>query len=172
MHVLPTGFQKVHYYGFLNNRMKSKNLKLIFKLQGYHKFKQRYAGLVMADLMKRISKKDICCWPECGHSAMRVFGRTHGAFGSQPFDHTVFKACTVGGLFGMSNFSHMTATKTSILWFCWDSTFLRPSRINAIPIYSVATRPRIGTIGKNHIQSRFTQWRNLLFLTALNLILS
>ena len=52
MHVLPTGFQKVRYYGFLNNRMKSKNLKLIFKLQGYQKFKQRYAGIGMRELFK------------------------------------------------------------------------------------------------------------------------
>lgn len=71
MHVLPTGFQKIRYYGFLNNRMKSKNLK----------FKQRYASLGMADLMKRIWKKDICCCPQCRHSAMRLLGRTHGAFG-------------------------------------------------------------------------------------------
>lgn len=81
MHVLPTGFQKVRYYGFLNNRMKSKNLKLIFKLQGYQKFKQRYTGLGMAELIKQIWKKDICCYPQCGHSAMRLLGRTHGAFG-------------------------------------------------------------------------------------------
>ena len=26
MHVLPKGFQKIRYYGFLNNRMKSANL--------------------------------------------------------------------------------------------------------------------------------------------------
>ena len=81
MHVLPTGFQKVRYYGFLNNRMKSKNLKLIFKLQGYQKFKQRYAGLGMRELLKQIWKKDICCCPQCGHSSMRLLGRTHGAFG-------------------------------------------------------------------------------------------
>lgn len=29
MHVLPPGFQKIRYYGFLNNRGKSKNLKRI-----------------------------------------------------------------------------------------------------------------------------------------------
>lgn len=33
MHVLPPGFQKIRYYGFLNNRSKKKNLKLIFRLQ-------------------------------------------------------------------------------------------------------------------------------------------
>ena len=40
MHVLPSGFQKIRYYGFLNNRMKSDNLQLIFKLQGHQRFKQ------------------------------------------------------------------------------------------------------------------------------------
>ena len=54
-------------------------------------------------------------------------------------------------------FQHMTAARVAISWFCRGSTFLRLSRINAIPIYSVTTRSRIGTIEKNHIQSRFTQ---------------
>src|SRR5699024_8210610 len=52
MHVLPRGFQKVRYYGFLNNRMKSANLKLIFKLQGHQRFRRRYAGMSMAELLK------------------------------------------------------------------------------------------------------------------------
>ena len=39
MHVLPSGFQKIRYYGFLNNRMKCTNLKVIFKLQGSQRFK-------------------------------------------------------------------------------------------------------------------------------------
>lgn len=52
--VLLTGFLKIRYYSFLNNRMKSKNLKLIFKLQGYQKFKQRYAGRGMRELLKQI----------------------------------------------------------------------------------------------------------------------
>ena len=38
MHVLPPGFQKIRYYGFLNNRYKSRNLKLIFKIQGGQRF--------------------------------------------------------------------------------------------------------------------------------------
>lgn len=43
MHVLPAGFQKIRYYGFLNNRMKSRNLKIIFRIQGGQRFRQRYA---------------------------------------------------------------------------------------------------------------------------------
>ena len=77
MHVLPSGFQKIRYYGFLNNRMKSENLKLIFKLQGYQKFKQRYSGMSMSELLKAVWKVDICICPECGHAAMKPLGRRY-----------------------------------------------------------------------------------------------
>ena len=79
MHVLPSGFQKIRYYGFLNNRMKSRNLKLIFKLQGYQKFKQRYFGMSMAQLLKAVWKLDICICPECGHATMKPLGRRYAS---------------------------------------------------------------------------------------------
>jgi hypothetical protein len=77
MHVLPSGFQKIRYYGFLNNRMKAQNLKVIFKLQNRQRFRQRYAGLTMAELLKAIWKFDICLCPECGHAAMKQLGRCY-----------------------------------------------------------------------------------------------
>lgn len=77
MHVLPSGFQKVRYYGFLNNRMKSKNLKLIFRLQGYQKFKCLYSGLSIAELLKTVWNRDIRICPECGCLGMRPHGRTY-----------------------------------------------------------------------------------------------
>lgn len=45
-------------------------------------------------------------------------------------------------------------------------------RKDTIPIGLPADRPRPGTIGKNHIQSSFIFCIELLFLSALNLILS
>ncbi len=54
MHVLPSGFQKIRYYGFLNNRMKTHNLRVIFRLQGGQRFRQRYAGMAMAELLKAV----------------------------------------------------------------------------------------------------------------------
>ena len=75
MHVLPSGFQKIRYYGFLNNRMKQKNLTVIFKLQNGRRYKQRYAGLTMAELLKAIWNFDICLCPQCGHPAMKQLGR-------------------------------------------------------------------------------------------------
>lgn len=77
MHVLPKGFQKVRYYGFLNNRMKSKNLRLIFTLQGRQRFRQRYTGLSMAELLKAVWEIDIHVCPVCGCSSMRPMGRTY-----------------------------------------------------------------------------------------------
>ena len=77
MHVLPSGFQKIRYYGFLNNRMKTQNLKIIFKLQGGQRFRQRYAGLSMAELLKAVWKFDICLCPACGHASMKQLGRCY-----------------------------------------------------------------------------------------------
>ena len=77
MHVLPSGFQKIRYYGFLNNRTKTKNLKIIFRLQGYQKFKQRYVGLSTAELLKAVWNYDIHVCPACGCSIMTHLGRSY-----------------------------------------------------------------------------------------------
>lgn len=78
MHVLPSGFQKIRYYGFLNNRCKTKNLRLIFTLQGSQKFKARYTNLTIAELLKIIWNVDISVCPVCGSCQMRSIGRTYG----------------------------------------------------------------------------------------------
>ncbi len=75
MHVLPSGFQKIRYYGFLNNRMKSKNLKLIFTLQGHQRFKRLYSDMTIAELLKAVWNFDIGICPECGCNAMKQLGR-------------------------------------------------------------------------------------------------
>ena len=80
MHVLPTGFQKIRYYGFLNNRMKSRNLKLIFRIQGRQRFHQHYAGLTMAELLKSVWNIDLAVCPKCGCASMQHLGRSHAPF--------------------------------------------------------------------------------------------
>lgn len=77
MHVLPRGFQKIRYYGFLNNRSKKENLKLLFRLQGYQKFKSLLAGLPMDEVLKEVWGYDIHLCPACGCSSMRHAGRTY-----------------------------------------------------------------------------------------------
>jgi hypothetical protein len=76
MHVLPSGFQKIRYYGFLNNRGKMKNLRLIFQIQGRQKFHARLSGLPMDELLKQVWGYDIHICPVCGCCGMRYAGRT------------------------------------------------------------------------------------------------
>lgn len=75
LHVLPCGFRKIRYYGFLNNRMKTLNLKRIFQLQNGQRFKQRYAGLSMAQLIKAVWNLDISRCPRCGCHSLKPLGR-------------------------------------------------------------------------------------------------
>ena len=77
MHVLPSGFQKIRYYGFLNNRMKYNNLKVIFKLQNGQRFKQRFAGMTMAELIKAVWNFDVSVCPKCGKTTMKQLGRCY-----------------------------------------------------------------------------------------------
>lgn len=76
MHVLPAGFQKIRYYGFLSNRCKQKNLQIIFRLQGHQQFHAMLKGLSMAEILKQVWGYDIQICPACGHSSMRPAGRT------------------------------------------------------------------------------------------------
>lgn len=77
MHVLPCGFQKIRYYGFLNNRYKSRNLKLIFTLQGHQRFRSRYTGFTIAELIKAVWGTDIRLCPVCGRCSMKPAGRIY-----------------------------------------------------------------------------------------------
>ena len=79
MHVLPEGFQKIRYYGFLNNRMKTKNLQLIFTIQGHRRFNARFTGLTVAEIIRKAWNADINICPACGCSHMTNLGRTYGS---------------------------------------------------------------------------------------------
>ena len=76
MHVLPTGFQKIRYYGFLNNRRKSKNLAIIFRIQGHRRFQAMLSGLSMDEVLLKVWGYNIHNCPECGCiNSMRHAGR-------------------------------------------------------------------------------------------------
>ena len=77
MHVLPRGFQKIRYYGFLNNRYKKKNLKLIAKLTGKQLFRSLYAGLKTNELLLTIWNIKVHLCPICGGEHLRHAGRTY-----------------------------------------------------------------------------------------------
>lgn len=76
MHVLPCGFQKIRYYGFLNNRCKNQNLTIIFHIQGHRRFQSLLSGLSMDEVLLKVWHYNIHVCPECGCNNMRHIGRT------------------------------------------------------------------------------------------------
>ena len=77
MHVLPSGFQKIRYYGFLNNRSKKINLNLIEKLTGKALFHSRYISMSHDELLQTLWNINVhlCC--KCGCNSMRHIGKTY-----------------------------------------------------------------------------------------------
>ena len=77
MHILPSGFQKIRYYGFLNNRWKSNNLSIIFRIQGRRRFNSMLSGLPIREVLLKVWNYNISKCPECGCiNSMRHIGRT------------------------------------------------------------------------------------------------
>ena len=76
MHVLPCGFQKIRYYGFLNNRFKSLNLKVISRLTGKELFKATFRNLSISELLNVLYGLDTGRCPVCNEGTLRHSGRT------------------------------------------------------------------------------------------------
>ena len=67
-HILPKGFSRVRFSGFLSNCCKTKKLKLIHKLRGTPYIENPVKGKSMAELMLLIYHRDICVCGQCnGH---------------------------------------------------------------------------------------------------------
>lgn len=77
MHVLPSGFQKIRYYGFLNNRSKKLNLELIVKLTGKALFQSKFITMSHEELLLSLWNINVRICTECGCSSMRHAGRTY-----------------------------------------------------------------------------------------------
>lgn len=76
LHVLPKGFQKIRYYGYLNNSRRKNNMLLIFNLQGFRQFLQKYKGMGAAAVIKEKWGYDICACPHCNSHRMVTLFRT------------------------------------------------------------------------------------------------
>lgn len=67
MHVLPKGFRKIRYCGFLNNRFKKRALRILFSLQDKAQYRSRFSKDTPASqILKEVWNVDICCCPKCG----------------------------------------------------------------------------------------------------------
>lgn len=74
MHVLPKGFRKIRYYGFLCGRFKAKALRILFSLQDRAQYRSRFSKETPASqILKEVWNVDICNCPKCG-AKMRLLG--------------------------------------------------------------------------------------------------
>lgn len=66
LHVLPPGFQKVRYYGYLANGVRKKNMVHIFNLQGFRQYLSKYEGMNAKQVIFAKWNHDVDACPHCG----------------------------------------------------------------------------------------------------------
>ena len=68
LHVLPKGYQRIRYYGFLSNRARKKSLSLCFKLLGkaVDVVSGKIKSMSAIEILKRLTGIDISVCPSCG----------------------------------------------------------------------------------------------------------
>lgn len=71
-HILPKGFNRVRFSGYLTNCRKTKNLKLIHRLRNTIYAGNPYRGMKVVDLMTALYGRDICSCPECSGRMIRL----------------------------------------------------------------------------------------------------
>lgn len=76
MHILPKGFQKIRYCGFLSNPVKKRSLRILFRLQGGQTFIARFSKDTPKDELLAAIGIDVHTCPCCGKQTMRFIGRS------------------------------------------------------------------------------------------------
>ena len=72
LHVLPSGFMKIRYYGFLAHTNKKKAIPLLRKLiDGSAELPQEINETIV-EMMLRLTGTDIMCCPECGKGKLKL----------------------------------------------------------------------------------------------------
>ena len=71
-HVLPKGFNRVRFSGYLTNCRKTENLKLIHQLRYTVYTGDPFRGIRIAELLMTLYGKDICNCPECSGRMIRL----------------------------------------------------------------------------------------------------
>lgn len=72
LHVLPEGFMKIRYFGFLSNKNKQKAILLIRKLIGSVEVLPEKHKETVVEMLLLLTGEDITCCPECKKGKMRV----------------------------------------------------------------------------------------------------
>jgi len=71
LHVLPKGFMKIRYFGFLANTNKKQTIPLIRRLINSKAELPEKTNETIEEMMLRLTGTDITCCPECGKGKMR-----------------------------------------------------------------------------------------------------
>jgi hypothetical protein len=71
LHVLPKGFMKIRYFGFLANTNKKQTIALLRKLINSKAELPQKTNETIEEMMLRLTGTDITCCPECGKGKMR-----------------------------------------------------------------------------------------------------
>lgn len=72
MHILPSGFMKIHYYGILANRNKKTKLRQCQRILKFEYSKSRFREMTAVDIIKAITGKDISLCPCCKKGRLRT----------------------------------------------------------------------------------------------------
>ena len=72
LHILPSGFTKIRYYCFLGNRSKNTKLRLCQKLTGGKLKPLKKQKLSAAELLFKLTGRDITLCPCCGNSKLHL----------------------------------------------------------------------------------------------------
>lgn len=75
LHVLPEGFMKIRYFGFLSNKNKGKAIELIRKLINSDMKWPETEKETVLEILFRLTGEDITCCPECKKGRMRTTQR-------------------------------------------------------------------------------------------------
>lgn len=71
-HILPKGFNRTRFSGYLTNCRKTENLKLIHRLRSTVYPGNPFRGMKIAELMMALYGKDICTCPDCSGRMIRL----------------------------------------------------------------------------------------------------
>jgi len=72
LHVLPPGFMKIRYFGFLSNNNKKQTIPLLRKLIDPNAKLPEKTKETIIEIIFRLTGEDITCCPECKKGKMRM----------------------------------------------------------------------------------------------------
>jgi hypothetical protein len=80
LHILPMGFMKIRYFGFLAHKNKKQAIALIRKLiDPDAKLPGKIVETIM-EMMLRLTGKDITCCPKCGKGKMKIIKKLQSPY--------------------------------------------------------------------------------------------